>query len=324
MVAIFKDNSSLGVFALIALAIVLHANYLIEPPVILMPENEGLMQFLLKPLSGLPPIAISILYFVLILLQALRLNYILNDLRMFQKPTLTTALAYVLLTALFPLWNHLTAAIIINAIIIWIISLIGHLYNSPKARSLIYNIGLLTGISILLYHPAIALAVTVFLALAIIRSFRPNEWFVLLLGILTPFYFLIAAFYFKNNLPAVWKYLPQFDWHLLNSDFKIPMIITIIAAGFSVLYGFLAWQNNAGRLLIQARKVWGVLLLLLLLLIPAPFLLKNAGFDCLLLAMVPVAAFYSNALFYPKNNIFPAIICWCLVGVIIYNNWLTL
>jgi hypothetical protein len=324
VVSFFRDKSSGGVFWILAVCILLHAHFFVSPPEIVISENDGLLSVLLQPLQVLPSIAISALYYSLVIIQALRLNFILDDLKMFQKQGLTTALCYILLTSLYPAWNNITPALIANSLIIWIIPKVARLYNSSEPKTLIYNIGLITGLIIILYVPSFPLILVVFFALAILRPFWFNEWFVLLLGILTPAYFLAAILFLNDNLNTLVAYIPQFQIHFISPTNKLLLILSSAILVILILFGFYLWQANNGKITIQARKNWSVILLMLLLLIPVIFIIKNAQFDYLLLLAVPAAAFASNALIYPKNNILPSVLFWCTVAVIVYNNWVAI
>jgi hypothetical protein len=74
-------------------------------------------------------------------------------------------------------------------------------------------------------------------------------------------------------------------------------------------------------MVIQARKVWSILFIMLIVLLPTVYLMSDAWPNALLLATVPAAAFVSNTFFYPKRNIGPALLFWLFVAVIIYVNW---
>ena len=68
-------------------------------------------------------------------------------------------------------------------------------------------------------------------------------------------------------------------------------------------------------------KSWSILFVMMLLLAPVVFIIDNTWPGALLLCLVPAAAFVSNSFLYPKKAIFPAILFWALVALVIYNNW---
>ncbi len=321
MVSLFREKSTTGIFWLIALSALLHANFLIHAPQMMTVKGEGLLYEIMQPLYALPPLAILLLYPAIVVVQALRLNYILNDARMFSKAAFTTAMSYILLTALLPEWNNLTPALLANSLLIWLVLRFIKLYNAPQPNGSIFNTGLITGCTILLYHPTVALVLPAFFALAILRPFRISEWFVLLLGIITPFYWLLAIVFLYGNIQNWAYYFPQFQLHILNPGNKIALVTTFITASVLIVGGIFYWQKNILRMIIHVRKYWSVFLFMLLLQAAVVFFTKDAGMEALLLCTVPAAAFVSFIFISPRMNFIPAILFWSSVAVVVYNNW---
>ena len=154
MVAFFKDRSPVNIVWLFLLSVAVHAHFFLFPPSVVASQNDGLISiFLNHYVSKWEPISIILLYHFLVITQALRLNYVFNNHRMFTRSSYLTAMAYILVTALFSQWNQLTPALVANTLIIWLFSQLITLYNSPKPKTLLFNIGLIIGGCILMYHP---------------------------------------------------------------------------------------------------------------------------------------------------------------------------
>ena len=130
------------------------------------------------------------LFQLLIISQALRLNVLLSQLKMFQQISYLPAFVYVLLTATFPYWDVISSGLVANSLVIWILLKLLKLYDQNKPQTIEFNIGLIVGVSILLYEPIAILIPVVLFALTIIRPFKLTEWLVLLMGIVLPFYLL--------------------------------------------------------------------------------------------------------------------------------------
>lgn len=321
MVSLFREKYSASIFWLVMLSIALHTHFFVDPPSVVVHLQDGLVSDLLVYLETLPEVLLMVLYHVLVLVQALRLNYVLNELRMFQRQAFTTAMAYVLLTALFPEWNNITPSLICNSLIIWLLHKMTQLYNSPNAKNIIFNIGLIAGSMVIFYHPTFPMLLLCFAAIAILRPFHLNEWFILLLGILTPFYFLLSGLYLKDKLGDVTSYLPQWQVHIRK---PASLLASAITGGLLLLLwlsGLYIWNRYSSRMIIQVRKNWAVLLLAVLLLVPVGFLTYNNGWEAGLLSMVPLSAFASNVFLYPRKALVPALFFWALVVVYVYNNW---
>ena len=321
MVSFFKDKSPAAVFGLVIVSIGIRAFFFKQPPAIITSPNDGLIYYLLINLSTLSGTVIAILYHLIVVVEALRLNYALNDIRMFSKPAYTTALAYVLLTSLLPSWNNISAALVINGLLIWLIYRMIRLYSTQQPKTLVYNIGLITGCTVLLYFPSLPLALVAFFAVALLRPFRFNEWIILLIGIITPFYFLAGWLFLDNKFHLITDALKVFHLSVIRSANLLVMIATFALAAIAIIIGIFLWQSNNGRMVIQARKMWSILFIMLILLLPTVYFMKEAWPNALLLATVPAATFVSNAFFYSKRNIGPALLFWLFVALIIYVNW---
>ncbi len=321
MVLIFREKSAVSVFWLIALSLVIHGHFIVVPPQVVVNNNDVWMKQLLSPLSTLPALGLALLYHAIVIVQALRISAVLNNLRMFPKVYFIPALCYLLLMSLYPAWNNITPALLINFIIIWLFSLLAKLYSSPQSKPLIFNIGLLIGTIGLVYSPSLFLLPVCFIALPLLRAFRFNEWMILLLGILTPAYLLAAFLFLNDNLPLFTKALPHFHLHTIKLQKQTPFLIAIAAAGLMIVWGIAAWQSNTGKMIIQIRRCWSVLFVMFLFSIPLLFLLKEEDTTVLLLSMMPAAALSSNAFVYSKNNWLQTIMFWILIAVVIFNNW---
>ncbi|MBN9299551.1 MAG: hypothetical protein J0I41_21300 [Filimonas sp.] len=321
MVSLFREKTSGSVFLLLLLSIAIHLPFFAHPPQVLVKDHSGLLAEWMKPLQALPDVLLMLIYQLLVVLQALRLNYTLNESRMFQKQTFTVGMAYILLTSILPEWNNITPALICNSFIIWILHMVVTVTNSASAKSAIFNAGLIAGVSVLLYHPSVSIILFCFIAIAIVRPFELNEWFVLLLGILSPFYFYLSYLFLTDKLGNIRSYLPAWDPHEIKPGKNLPALIaTISMLGFLLLLGLYVWRATSSRLLIHVRKNWSLLLFMLIVLTPMVFIAYNTGIEAGVMSMVPLAAFAGNVFLYPRSRWITALLFWAVVGISLYNS----
>ncbi len=322
MVVLFRERSPVSIVWILLIAFGLHAHLFLEQPVVLSTAKDGLISFFFRQVfSGISGLPVTLLYLFLLLIQALRFNYVMNELRMFQHANYLTAMAYIMFASLLPQWHTVSPALVANIFIIWIYSLVLKLYNNKNPRSLLYNIGLITGVAIVSYHPLMLMGVVVLFALIVIRPFNLTEIFVLLMGLLTPFYFLGAYLFFTDQWDDLIRYLPswEFKWPKLEKDYRL--ILTFGVLIISLIAGVVVWERNNRRMLIQSRKNWGVLLLLFILFLPVPLVHYENSVNAMMLWIAPLAAFVANAFLYPRKTVFPLILFWLIVLASIYNNW---
>lgn len=322
MVFLFKNKSFTSVFSLILLCFAVHSHLFINTSAVPAMHDSGIIAFVLNHyIKLLQPTFIGFLYISIVLLQAIRLNILLNEYRMFAQTGFTTAMSYVLLTGMFPEWASITPALIANSFVIWIFIQLTKLYNNPSPKSLLFNTGLIVGAAVLCYHSTALLLIIVLFALVIIRPFLLSEWLVLLLGVLLPFY-IIGSLLFLNDKIALWQtFVPHFQLTkpivTKNSWFWINVAI----ASILLVVGFFMLNNNANRMVIQIRKNWGVITVMAFIMIPLPFIFVDAGMVATALSIVPFAAIISNAFVYPKKMWLPNMLFLLAIVAVIHNNW---
>lgn len=322
MVFLFRDKSIINIFFLVILSIGVHLHFFIAAPLVIANSNDGVLSFLLTNyVAGLPQTVLFILYHAIILVQAIRLNMVLSDLRMFQYNTYTTAMGYVLLSGILTQWGSISSALIANFLLIWLFIKLSRLYNHPSPKTLLFNTGLIVGLSVISYHPTAILILVVLFALAVVRPFRLAEWLILLMGILVPYYFLVSWLFLHDNLALFSTFLPYLQWNLPFPEWNAALIIRFSVLVVTLLAGLYYWQLSNKRMVIQIRKNWGVMVVMLLILLPIPFIFLHAGIESAFLSLVPVAAFAGNAFSYPRRLILPNILFWLALLIVVYNNW---
>lgn len=323
MVFVFRDKSAANIFLLILLSIVVHIHFLFVPPTISKNLHDGVISiFFARYFNTLNGLSIILIYQSLLLLQAIRLNLLLNSFKMFTTSSYTVGMAYILVSGFFPEWFSLSPAMVVTPVVIWIFVNLTQLYNNPAVKTLLFNTGILTGLCIIGYHPTIYIVPLIFFALAIIRPFKMSEWLVLATGFLLPYYFLAAVFFLMDNLNGFTQFIPRFDiiskTLQVNSWFWACMGILVLL----FLCGIYFWQSINSRMVILIRKNWSILLVMFFLSIPIPFLFNNGNWAHAWLYLVPLSAFIAQTFIQPRNLTLPNILFWIAVMVVAYNNWL--
>lgn len=321
MVFLFKDRSDFNLIFLLLLSVAVHFHVWMQPPVIIANESDGLLSYLLLHyIQPLPPLVLIVLFHAIILSQAIRLNILLSNFKMFQQVSYVPAFTYIILTAMFPYWDVISAGLIANSLVIWILVKLLRLYEQSQPKTLEFNIGLIVGLSIILHEPIAILIAVVLFALLIIRPFKLAEWLVLIMGILLPFYFIFTYVFLTGNIADFRQFLPKLDWKnpLVQPSFNV--ILALIVMGVQLIAGFFYWNEQQTRFIIQVRKYWGVLFLLLILTFFQPILFSVQGLYASAIAIAPLASFISFAYATPKRLLIPNLLFWAGAAVIVYNH----
>ncbi|MBC7886606.1 MAG: hypothetical protein H7Z13_01860 [Ferruginibacter sp.] len=319
MTGVFKSNNPYNTFLLLIYGLLLKMPMFIHPVVPVTRQTDGfLFKGLLFQLSAVGktlPLIYPLITFLLLFTQAIYFNGMVNDQRLMQKSNYLSAMSYLLITSLFADWNVLSAPLIINTLLIWVWSKMSRLHNDQHAKTSLFNIGIAIGLSSFFYFPAIAFAALIAVGLLLSRVFKVSEWVVALLGIIVPYYFLLAWIFLADkwrgyHLPGVAIRLPHFDrsWWALVS---ISLVSIMIIAGLFYV------QKNFRRQLVHARKSWNIIFFYMLIALFIPFINDAHSFVYWILSAIPIAAIMGAGFLYPANKWFPLALHWTMVAFVI-------
>ena len=274
----------------------------------------------LKSFGSTDAVVFAMATYVVQFVQAIQLNSLMNKNRMMQRLNFLPATAYLVITSLMPEWNHFSAPLLVNSLVLLIFSALFNISNQFSIKGIVYNIGVAVGISSFIFFPSVILFVWLIFALMIMRSIRFNEWLICLLGVTTPYYFYAAYLFFADK----WSWDHMF--HPINVALPSPgqsmwlaiggilLIIPFLIGGYFV-------QENLRKMLIQVRKDWSLMLIYLLFALFIPFLNNNAeGFENWILITVRFAGFHACTYLYPPQRWLPATIFWLsMLFILIYQ-----
>lgn len=323
MTGIFKANNPYNNFLLLIYAVVLKLPIFLYPSVPQPRQTDGfLYKELLNQLDtvgkGFPAIY-PMLAFILLYIQAVSFNKLANDQRIMQRPNYLTGMSYLLITSLFMEWNILSSSLVINSLLIWVWAKMSGLYSDQNPKASLFNIGIAIGVSTFFYFPSLAFAALIIFGLAITRPFKLAEWLIALLGIVTPYYFLLAFVFLTDrwqgyHLPGFAITNPVFN----QNQWAYAAIMIVL---FTSIIGVFFVQQNFRRQLIQARKSWNLVFLYFMVALFVPFVNDTHTFDYWILCAVPLSAFLGAAFLYPTRNWFPLLLHWLMVAFVVVINY---
>ncbi|MCX6208848.1 MAG: hypothetical protein NTZ59_04945 [Bacteroidetes bacterium] len=322
MIALFRDKSIVAFFALVICTVLIHFHIFYVPVTLSANSNTGIFNLLVQRyLIKLPPIVITIVFILLILLQSIRLSIVLNNSKMYAHQGFTAAFAYVFLSGLLPNAYLFGPAFLVNSFIILLFSIILKFYNNQNAKGLLFNAGFLASSIVICYYPSIVLLIVTLCGLAILRPFRMAEWFILLIGIIAPFYLLFATLYLNNfNFQQI--VIEKVKFYISFHQKDAWYFVTFFTIVLLMVAAFINWYPNSNRLVIQIRKNWVVMLILLFTtLLTIPIYTKMGALPELI-TLVPMAAFLANFFVYPKKLFFVNVFVFLVAIIIVYNNYI--
>lgn len=326
MIALFKQKSPANIIILLIFGLLIKLPLFLYPKEVVATDNDGQLYRALvhaiNPTTGSGALLASVIAFFLLYVQALMINYLVNEYRMTTRQTYLPGMAYLLITSLLPEWSVLSAALVSNLLIILIFTALFSLYNQGAVNSKIFNIGLMAGITSFIFFPSLIFALAIILGLMILRAFRLNEFFLLLMGAATPYYFYAAYLFLTDRFvassffPQVFLQVPQVQRSLWLVGSTLLLAIPFLIGGYFI-------QGQLRKMLIQARKNWSILLLFLLLAFGVPFINSTSSFHTWVLTAAPFAAFHASAYLYPTRKWLPVLLFFGTVVFIISQQFFT-
>ena len=193
---------------------------------------------------------------------------------------------------------------------------IASLQNAVNPKTDIYNIALVFGLASIFFVPSIWLLPVLMLSMILSRPFRLNEWMLMIIGVLTPYYFFYAISFVAGNRIETVDFLFRMYKPSIRLAFteSLVYLLLIVLLAFGIYYV----QFNMRRLLVQSRKTWSLLYLWMFIGAIIPFLNRNFQFADFTF-FLPAAAAFLSAFFYcqPKAWI-STVLHWLLLGISIY------
>ncbi|ULQ56566.1 hypothetical protein KJS94_18090 [Flavihumibacter rivuli] len=324
MIGIFRQKNPGNALVLLIYALILKFPLFLHAKVPLRQEDDNylykvLLDFL-ENVGGKSGFLYPLLAFLVFYLQASLFNRMTNSVKLFPKPGYLVGMSYLLVTSLLPEWNQFSSTLIVNFLLVWIWYGMVRWYNSNKPMAVIFNTCLLIGVLPLVYGPSLAYIIMVVLAMIVTRPLRVGEWIVAIIGFLAPYYFLLVILFLTDNwntsgiLPAV-----SFNWPKLPGSLWITGGILLMVAPF--LAGGYFVQDNLNKMLIQVRKCWS--LLLVVVLVGLIIILLNPGdsYQNWLLSTIPIAAFHAATYYYGGNSLWALVLHWVVFAFVVVVNY---
>ena len=319
MIGSFKANNPRNNFLLLLYGLALNwPLFFKSAPAIINSNDTFLYQYFIGIFNKYTNDAIiNGVAFLILFLQAVIINKIATDQKLFQRNNYLVGMSYLLITSIFHI--GFSSALLSISVLISILSILFNMSNQGNPKKNIFNMGLLTGLAILIFFPTFLFVFFVLFGLLIFRPFRIQEWFIVVLGIIAPFYFVFAFGYLLDNFemlhfPTLYFRIPKF--HLTTFEIS-SLCLTILLS----IIGFVFAQSNMRKLLVQSRNCWTIMSAFLFFAIFIPFFNKTPQFQFTLFSLVPASIFVASNFYYPENKWFIYLSHWTLVALSVINGY---
>ncbi|QJD95686.1 beta-carotene 15,15'-monooxygenase [Mucilaginibacter robiniae] len=327
MINIFRTFNPLNIFWLAVLLFIMRAGYVLYAP-------EKVQLALAEPfVKSMLPVSYAdtvspgfsvLLAGIVVLGQALLLNYLINYYNLLGRPSFLPALMYIVLSGLFQHFLVLSPPLICNFFIIWLLFKLLDFYKAEDAKTTAYDVGMIAAAGTLIYLPFVYLMVCVWIALIIFRPFDWRDWAASLIGYATVFFF-IAVFYYLNDrlnhFYQIWTPLgTPFTGIALLDKYDFLLLIPVIII---VILGLFKLQENFFKSYVLIRKTFQLLFFFFIIAAFSFYVRPAFGLSHFLICIVPVAVFFAYYFLYASKRWFYETLFFLLLIGIIYFQFNT-
>ena len=303
MLRLVRTNQPLAVVFLLLYAFVLRS-YQFMYPIEWTPTGHHFITDWIYGMIQPNSYSMSIVALVLVFVQAILVNYLVTSYKMTRETTFYPALIYILLASAIPEFLYLSPVLMANTFLLIVIGQLFKWYKQREAAAHIFNVGFWIAIGSMFYFSFNVYYILGIVALTSMRAFRANEWLILTIGLLVP-YFLVGVYQFWiGNLDVflgeyVFGNFAFFDWNYLNTSyiyFKIGLFVLLI------LFVVMRSQGYFFKTSIQAQKNITVLLWSIFISLLGLIFQKDVTVEIFLLLSLPLSFFIAlNLLDFSKE-----------------------
>lgn len=323
MTGIFRANNPLNASILFVYGFLLKLPFLLGHQTVQLEKSDGflfrdLIRLLTPAFESWPPL-VSVITYLLLFIQAITVNYYVNSGKMVSKPNYLAGMSYLLITSFFPFWNKLSAGLMVNTFLIWILGKLIVLGSTQSVKGSLFNLGLAVGVCSFLYLPSVSILLLILLSLIITRPPKIAEWAMVFLGFVAVWYFFAAFLFLTNRLYEFYIEGLRFDLPDIEPDPLIYLRIGLIF--FVFLLGAWFIQVEAAKQTIQVRKRWSIMLTAVPVMLLTPFLGFNETLSNWIVALLFMAPFIGFGFYSIESKWIRMVLHWLMVGVIIYFQY---
>lgn len=267
MLQIFRSNSPLLTIVLLVYLIVLRLHNFIFPTD-WQPTNPNFFSEIMYDWVGTNGFWPNVVAVLLILLQAIMLNFTVMNYKMQRTATYLPAVAYVLFTSAVPEFLELHPLHFANTFFIIALYQLFKSYRKYDPSSELFNIGFCIAVGSMFYFSMNTFIFFAIMGLLVIRSFNLKEFLVIFIGFVVPFFLVGTYLYWIDSFELfrdLWANFYFFDFNFSSQPGSYLQFGLIL---FILLLSLINFQSFFYKTNIQIQKYvsmlyWAVLVAML-------------------------------------------------------------
>lgn len=259
------------------------------------PVGAGVLADWVYTLVGQSGIIPSIIATLLIFIEGWMLNGLVLRDRLGKEANLFPGVFFILICSVLPPFLHLSPLHLANFFYILALFELMGIYKKTNCATNLFNSGLWIAIGSMFYPSYLALFLLTIVVINTLRSLKLGDLLIVLCGILVPYIYAVAYYYWNDKL--AWFLGEQFPFHLGIPELHLPdptlYYISIVFFGLLLLVVLFSWGGFLMKNIIQVQKKINILYIAIILSVVAPFLVDEVSIDILLYLAVPLSVLTS-------------------------------
>lgn len=265
---------------------------------------------LIAGLTGTHPVTGIIFSSMLVGLMAFYVVNLNTSLFFINERTFLPALFYILLSGLFPYYQVLNPAIFGAVFLMLALKKIMESYRVQGVAYSLFDAGLIISSGCLFYANLFWFSLIIFIGIALLRTWNLKELIVSVIGLVAPFVLTYAGYYISGKDP--WEFFDIFMDNLVGKypekTFSPVVIAGMVLTGVLTLIAIMNLFIHIGTKKIQSRKMFYLLLWVLLISICAFLFVPSVSAEMIWIAGIPGCYFLSHYFIFQKRKVLPEIV----------------
>jgi len=254
-----------------------------------------------KPLFGFSLIS-TFIALLFIVAEAFLLNFIIDKNEVLSKPSFLPALLYIIFMSIDNSMLVLHPSVLANLFVLLAIYVLTDSYRKNSAFSNAFDAGALFSIATLFYAPVFIVLPLLGIGLFIFRPFNWREWIICAIGLLMPFLFVLAFYFWNERLDYFWS--DKIVYSIVKPSINYSSVFYVLV-GIILIIIFLSLGNLFRNLTGVSQKKIKITQLLIWLSVFALLSLQRApSVSCKYFSLfaIPVSVFCAEYLLSVKRK----------------------
>lgn len=295
LINVFKKNYPLQLLLLVILPLILWIPAFVNPPEVFASKFDmPLYKVIFDAVKDMQSVAV-VCAFVLVVLQALAVNYLFTRNHLCQKTTFIPAFIYILLMSCNVQTMTFSSILFSNICLIIALHFFFKCHDKNEGIDEIFQASCFLSLASLFYAPSIFFILWIWGGLIVYKLYKWRSWSMCILGLLTPF-LLLTVYYYLKDISVEERLLSDAgEWLNINFDFlnvPIQVVYMSLLAIYLIPSLFYTLSSRSNRI-IEYRKKSGVLVTMFVVSL-IPFVLSKTQENMSFVFAVPFTFFLSN------------------------------